>query len=202
MKTREWQSLFAAQAKLGKMVFTPTELANASGVPRRNLNVELTRLVKYGTVVRYAKGLYGPFGSIVPLELLLPHLDPHAYITGLYALMKQGAVTQVPVTITCFTSRRHFSRDIQTPAGRIEFVCVKQPIYRREERFLAGPELALCDFAYIALRRGQDPAGLATFRRLNSLRRSVLARIMKRYPGTVRRCITDLLKLPLEKINS
>jgi hypothetical protein len=194
MKTREWQNLFAAQAKLGKVVFTPTELSNASGVPRQSLNVELTRLVKYGAAIRYAKGLYGPFGSLVPLELLLPHLDPHAYITGLFALMKHGVVTQVPVAITCFTSRRHFSRDLQTPAGRLEFVCVKPPIYRREERSLAGPELALCDFAYLALRRGQDPAGLATFRRLNTLKRSVLTRIMKRYPVTVRQCVTDLLK--------
>jgi hypothetical protein len=121
------------------------------------------------------------------------NLDPHAYVTGTYALMRQGLVTQVPAAITCFTTRRHFRRELQTPAGRIEFVCVKPPIYRREVRAIAGPELALCDFVYIALRRGQNPAGLLTYRRLNSLKPSVLDRTVKRYPGTVRRHVALLV---------
>jgi hypothetical protein len=192
MKTREWQNLFLAQAKFGKTLFTPTELANASGVTRRNLNVELTRLVKYGIVVRLAQGLYGRTGNAVPIDQMLLNLDPHAYITGHYALTRYGLATQAPAVITCFTNHRHFRREVPTPAGRLNFLCIKEPIYRRETRTIAGPEQALCDFVYIALRRGQGPDGLLTFRRMNTLKRSTLDRILRRYPGTVRKCVGRL----------
>jgi hypothetical protein len=193
MRTREWQSLLAEQSRLRKVLFTLTELANIAGVPRRIVNVEMTRLVKYGVVVRYAKGLYGLSGNTVLPEQLLPCMDPHAYVTGAYALMQHGFVTQVPTVITSFTTRRHYRREIQTPIGRIEFICVKPPIYRCEVRAVAGPELALCDFVYITLRRGMNPASMLTFRRLKHLKRSVLARTVKRYPTTVRQQVAALV---------
>jgi hypothetical protein len=192
MKTREWQSLFSAQAGLGKTLFTLTELANASGVPRRTVNVEMARLVKYGVVVRHAKGLYGLAGISVPLETVLRGLDPHAYVTGAYALMRHGFITQVPTVITAFTTRRHSRPDVQTPDGRIEFVCVKPPIYRRETGFIAGPELALCDYVYIARRRGMNPTALVTFRHLRDLKKPLLTRTLKRYPVTVRQQVAEL----------
>ena len=193
MNTRRWQNLLAEQARLGKVLFTLTELANAAGVPGHIVNVEMTRLVKYGVAVRYAKGLYGLAGSLVLPDQLVPFMDPHAYITGAYALMKHGVVTQAPTVITCFTSRRHYRREMQTPVGRIEFVCVKPPIYRREVRTVAGPELAICDFVYMALRRGMEPTALLTFRRLQHLSNSVLARSVKQYPATVGPCIATLV---------
>jgi hypothetical protein len=193
MKARDWQQLLAVQARQGKALFTPTELANVSGVPRRILNVELTRLVKCGVLARYAQGLYGLPDRPVPLELLLGHLDPHAYVTGMYALMRQGFVTQVPAMVSCFTSRRHFNRLMETPDGRLEFVTVRPPIYRREAQGMARPEQALCDFVYLALRRGHDPAALLTFRRLNAFKPSRLARLLKRYPSTVGTCVWRIL---------
>jgi len=193
MKIRQWQRLLTEQAKLGKVLFSLTELANIAGTPRRSVNVELTRLVKYGVAVRYAKGLYGLSGTIVLPEQLLPCMDPHAYVTGAYALMQDGIVTQVPTVITCFTTRRHYRREMQTPIGRVEFVCVKPPIYRRETRIIAGPELALCDLFYITLRRGMNPVSMLTFRGLRHLNRSVLTRTVKRYPTTVRQQIAAIL---------
>ena len=193
MKTQRWRSLLTEQAKFGKTLFSLTELANMAGVPRRSVNVEMTRLVKYGVTVRYAKGLYGLSGQIVLPEQLLPVMDPYAYATGAYALMRHGIVTQVPTVITSFTTRRHCRREMQTPIGQMEFVCVKPPIYRRETQVVAGPELALCDFFYITLRRGMNPVRLLTFRRLNHLKQSVLARMVRRYPATVRRQIATLM---------
>ena len=52
MKTRDWQNLLGVQAQFGKTLFTLTELANLSGTPRNIVNVEMTRLVKYGVVAR------------------------------------------------------------------------------------------------------------------------------------------------------
>lgn len=192
MKTRDWQRLLTEQARAGKVLYTVTELANASGGPRSMVNVEMTRLVKYGVVVRYAHGLYGLADFPAPPEMVLHALDAHAYITGAYALMQCGLITQVPILITAFTTRRHSQREVSTPSGRIEFVCVRPPIYRREVDVMAGPELALCDFVYIALRRGMDPAGLVTFRKLKTLKTSVLNWTVKRYPSTVQHRIAEL----------
>ncbi len=194
MKTRKWQDLLSEQARLGKAIFTLTELANAAGVPRRIVNVEMARLVKYGVTVRHAKGLYGLSGHIVLPEQLLACMDPHGYITGAYVLMQHGFVTQVPTVITAFTTRRHYRREIETPVGRIEFVCVKPPIYRPEVRTLAGPELALCDFVYMNLRRGRNPESILTFRRLKHLKRAELWRAVKRYPSTVRQRVAALVR--------
>jgi hypothetical protein len=194
MKTREWQKLLGEQAKVGKTLFTLTELANASGAPRRVINVEMARLVKYGVVVRHAKGLYGLAGASVPLEALLNALDPHAYVTGAYALMRHGFVTQVPAAIEAFTTRRHSRTDVQTPAGRIEFVCVTAPIYRREVKFVAGSELALCDYVYIARRRGMNPATLVTLRHVRDLKKPLLMRTLKRYPATVLRQVVAMVE--------
>jgi predicted transcriptional regulator of viral defense system len=195
MKTRQWQNLLTEQSQQGKTLFTLTELANTAGVPRSRVNVEMTRLVKYGVLARHAKGIYSLAGYAVPPEQLLARVDPHAYITGAYALLQHGVITQVPTVITCFTTRRHFNREMQTAVGRIEFVCVKPPIYRREVRAVAGPELALYDFVYIALRRGMSPERLVTFRLLNDLKRSVLIRTGNRYPSTVRRQVSAIVEM-------
>lgn len=192
MKARDWQKLFSEQARLGKHLFTTTELANAAGLPRRVVNVEMTRLVAYGLVQRYARGLYGLPGSVT-LEQLVSHVDPCAYITGAYALMRHGLVTQVPAVITVFSPRRHSRREVPTPEGRIEFVCVRPPIYQGRAQHVAGPESALLDFVYLALRRGMDPGGLVTFRKLGSLKKSVLARTAKRYPATVQRRVAAMV---------
>lgn len=192
MKTREWQKMLGEQARLGKTLFTVTELANASGKPRRIVNVELTRLVKYGVAVRHARGLYSLADSAVPLERLVRSLDPHAYVTGAYALMQYGLITQVPTVITTFTTRRHSRKNVTTPSGRIEFTCIKPPIYRSEIIGIAGRELAFCDFVYISLRKGVDPRSQVTFRHLETLKKTLLMRVAKRYPSTVRQKVAML----------
>jgi hypothetical protein len=185
MNTREWQRLLAEHAKQGKLLFTVTELANASGVPRGAVNVEMARLVKYGVVVRYARGLYGLPDTTVPPEKAVQSLDALAYVTGAYALMRHGLITQVPSVITAFTTQRHFNRELQAPVGRLRFVCVQPPVYSYRASGMAEPEQALCDFVYLCRRRGTDPSSLVTPRGRGKLRKKVLARIVKRYPATV-----------------
>ena len=194
MKTRDWQRLLGEQVEVGKTLFTLTELANASGAPRRVVTVEMARLVRYGVVVRHAKGLYGLAGTSVPLETLLRGLDPHAYVTGAYALMRHGVVTQVPAVIHAFTARRHSRTEVQTPEGRIEFVSVAPPIHRRGVKFIAGPEMALCDYVYIMRRRGMNPATLVTLRHLRTLKKPLLMRTLKRYPATVRQQVAAMVE--------
>lgn len=197
MKAREWQSYLEEQRRAhGKIVFTTTELANVAGRSPHALNVELNRLVSYGVIERYAHGRYGLPGLATP-ELLLPSLDPTAYITGSRALFHHRLITQAPVRITCFSARRHGRARLRsTSAGDCVLVCVCPPIYAPpREGVYAGPEQALCDFFYMGLRSGLNAGGQVTFRNVREIRRSRLSRLLRRYPATVRTRILEVSAL-------
>lgn len=171
----------------GKVLFSVTEMANVSGASRNAVNVEMSRLMAQGLVVRYAHGLYGAPGG-VSLEALVSCIDDGAYITGLYALSHHNLVTQAASAITCFTNRYSpRGRDRLTPLGRLVFVRIRGRIYNppRNDR-MAGPEQALCDFVYMSRRRGIQATSQATFQHLDSISENELDRILERYPGTVR----------------
>ena len=189
MKAGRWREFFEEQRRVhGKVIFTVTELANVALVGRSALNVELSRLRRGGIAVRYAHGLYGLHGA-VRAEDLLPAIDPHAYLTGIYALHLHHLITQVPTAITCFTDRRSPRARIRsTPIGSFVFVCVRSRVYDPPSGgLLAGPEQALCDFVYLCLRDGVAPASQVTFRNLGVLRSGRLLHFAKRYPSTVGR---------------
>ncbi|HNR95303.1 MAG TPA: type IV toxin-antitoxin system AbiEi family antitoxin domain-containing protein [Kiritimatiellia bacterium] len=194
MKALEWIRFLEEQrTRYGKVLFRVTELANAAGRDSHALNVELSRLLKKGVLVRYANGLYGEPGA-VNVEQLTVALDPGAYITGLYALHRHNLITQVPVEITCFTNRAHsHSRKRKTPLGGMMFVHVSPQIYCRPRKgVIAGPEQAFCDFVYLARRRGVDPLSLLTFRNLEKLRVRELSAMLKKYPTTVADAVREI----------
>lgn len=194
MKALEWIRFLGEQrTRYGKVLFRVTELANAAGRDSHALNVELSRLLKKGVLVRYANGLYGQPGT-VNVEQLTMALDPSAYITGLYALHRHNLITQVPVEITCFTNRQHsHSRKRKTPLGGVVFVHVSPQIYcKPQEGVIAGPEQALCDFVYLARRRGVDPLSLLTFRNLEKLSVRELSAMLKNYPATVADAVREI----------
>ncbi|MBN1672618.1 MAG: type IV toxin-antitoxin system AbiEi family antitoxin domain-containing protein [Kiritimatiellae bacterium] len=187
MKRLEWYMfLLNQQRQFGKVVFTVTELANVAGVSLQVANVELARLVEAGILARYARGRYG-LPEVVSPDDLLPLLDSRAYLTGTYGLHRHNLITQIPRDIACFTSRRHNrSRVRETPVGRFTFICVRPSVYHPPEPgALVSAEQALCDFVYLARRRGLDPQTQVTFRGLDRIRSSVLSEIERRYPATV-----------------
>ena len=187
MKARQWQQYLENQSRRhGKVVYTTTELANVAGTSLRALNVELTRLRQYGIIERYSNGIYGLPGRASP-EMLLPFVDRCAYISSGYALHYHHLITQVPLTITCFTNRRHGSARVRmTSLGRIEFVTVKRPVYAPPyEGVVAGPEQALFDFVFLMRRRGILPETLVTFRNLDRIRDDRLESLLPAYPRTV-----------------
>ncbi len=195
MKTLDWHRCLERQRVMhNKTVFTVTELANLSGSASAGLSTELSRLVRRGVLARYAAGKYGLPGAVTP-DVLLPHLDAGAYMTGFYALSRHNLVTQLPLEITCLTNRRHNrSRVRQTPVGRFTFVCVRPPLYAPlPEGVLAPPEQALCDFVFIMCRRGVTPESHVTFRELHRLDRGLLEQVSSRYPKTVGRHVAAIL---------
>ena len=140
-----------------------------------------------GVIRRYAHGRYGPARGVQP-EHVLSTVDPGAYITGFYALYRHHLVTQVPTEVTCFSHRRHNRKsDRITPAGRLRFICVPACLYAKPaDLVIAGPEQALCDFAWLNLRDGVDPRSLVTFQNLDDLSPRRLKKTLQRYPQPVR----------------
>jgi hypothetical protein len=142
-------------------------------------------MVRQGVLARYARGRYGLPGPIAP-ERFVQCLDRSAYITGAYALSSAQLITQVPMTVTCFTDRRHGRVRVRdTAAGRLEFVCVKHPVYRPPEDVVAPAEQALLDFVFVTRRRGVEATALVTFRGLDRLRLDELDRLGGDYPASV-----------------
>ena len=126
MRADAWRKYLEEQrVKYGKVLFTLTELANVACASRAALNVELARLRRQEIIVRYTHGLYGMPGAVSP-QVLVPAIDWHAYLTGHYALYGYQMVTQMPVTMTCFTDRRSpRAQERVTSVGRLIFgVCV------------------------------------------------------------------------------
>ncbi len=194
MKVLEWQKFLAEQqAQHRKMVFSVAELANAAHTTPHRLNTELGRLVRRGIITRYAQGCYGAPQGVRP-EDLLSSLDPGAYITGFYALFRHHLVTQVPLEVTCFTNRRHNRKAGRlTPAGRLRFIRVPEPINSKPaSQALAKPEQALCDFVWLQLRAGVEPQSLVTFRKLETLNRPRLKKLLAKYPEEVRRAVEEI----------
>jgi hypothetical protein len=176
----------------GKLLFTVTELAHVAGTSRNALNVELTRLRRQGAIVQYAQGRYGLPGGIT-LEILLPAVDSHAYVTGSYALHVHNLITQLPAHITCFTDRRS-PRERATPVGRFAFVCVRSRVYSFPRKgVVAPPAQALCDFVFLMRRKGVLPEGVVTFRSLAERVAPELDSVLNRYPSTVQRHVRALV---------
>lgn len=195
MRADAWRKYLEEQrARHGKVLFTLTELAHVASASPAALNVELARLRRQGIIMRYAHGLYGVPGEVRP-QVLVPAIDAHAYITGHYALYSYQMVTQMPVTITCFTDRRSpRARERVTSLGRLIFVCVRGRVYRPVlEAAIAPPAQALCDYVYLSRRHGAEPEALVTFRNLARIRAEDLAPILVRYPVSVQKHVARLL---------
>ena len=195
MKAQEWERYFAEQkAAYGKGLFTIHELSSVADTSVDSLNVELSRLTKRGVVRRYARGTYGPPEG-VSTEMLLPYLDRSAYVTGFTALHLGNFVTQVPRIVSCFTNRRHGRlRKRVTPVGEFVFTCVSDKIYSFPENGVtAAPEQALFDCVYSLMRESLHAKSLVTFMNLDRLDPKQLIKLAPRYPGTVRKQVSEIL---------
>jgi hypothetical protein len=192
-----WRKYFEEQReRYGKVLFTVTELANVANASPAALNVELARLRRQEIIVRYAHGLYGMPGAVSP-QILVPAIDSHAYITGHYALYNYQMVTQMPVTITCFTDRRSpRAQQRATTVGRLVFVCVRSKVYLPVvEGAMASPAQSLCDYVYLSRRQGVEPQALVTLRNLSRIQAADLPPILARYPVSVQKHVQRLLHL-------
>ncbi|MBN2187969.1 MAG: type IV toxin-antitoxin system AbiEi family antitoxin domain-containing protein [Chitinispirillaceae bacterium] len=189
----QWVKLLEKQYReYNKPVYTVTELASLSGSARHSLLVQLSRLVKRGVLVRYKHGLYGI--AQYPPEQVIAYLDPSAYCTGHYALYKQGFVTQIPSTVTCFTKKHHCrNRIFSAGPDRYEFFKPASRIYSHPGSGMAPPEQAFCDYVYFCRNRGFKASSVSTFRKLSSLDKQKVEKLLAHYPKTVLKEASQLL---------
>jgi hypothetical protein len=196
MKTLAWQQFFTEQREQhGKVIFSVAELANVAQTSLHSVNTELGRLIQRGLVTRYAQGRYG-LPSGVETESIIVSIDTSAYITGHYALFRNQIVTQVPTEIACFTNRRHNrQKRCVVPAGKVQFVLVPSSIYYKPSgATCASAEQALCDFCWLALRKGIEPQSLVTFKNLHNLNSKKLVLRLKNYPEEVTQAVRRIIQ--------
>jgi hypothetical protein len=156
----------------------------------KHASIFLGRAVKKGWIHRLSKGSYiNTFLKGWPLvEEVGCFLRAPAYVTGEWALHKQGLLLQVPQTCTIITLQSSVgqSRSLEYRGVTLEFSRIAPALFfgfTREERYdLATPEKALLDLLYLR--------GLVPFRdelELGGLNAEKLRAFSKKFPKTVQR---------------
>ena len=133
----------------GRLVLNYDQLSVATGVPRVQMKVYASRLLKKGLATKVVDGVVAftddPF--VIATQLVEP-----SYVSFLPSLYLRGLVTQVPNVVDCVTSRNSFK------IGRLglRYHRIVPPLffgYERLERygsyvFAALPEKAVLDLIY------------------------------------------------------
>ncbi|ACX53254.1 hypothetical protein Adeg_2178 (plasmid) [Ammonifex degensii KC4] len=157
MRMTEWYRLF--QENSFKKVFTFDDLHVLTGLPTRELKVELSRLVKRGLAERLAKGVYAnPFNYPSPAEIAMV-LRPPCYISMEHCLSEEGILSQHSFTVTCVTLGTPGT--VRTSRTIFEYHRIARRLFwgwREDGQGVrwAWPEKALLDLIYIRHLRTRE----------------------------------------------
>ncbi len=156
MKISGWLELFRDHPE--KHLFSISDMAQLTGRKREVLQVELTRLVKSGTVERCARGWYSnPFSPPTPEEVAMVLRHP-SYISMEYALSLHSILSQTTFTITLVTLRGPYTYRMGERV--FEYHQISGKLFwgfeRRGEFSVAEPEKALLDLIYIRHVRNRE----------------------------------------------
>lgn len=156
MKISEWLTLFKEHSE--KHLFSTSDLLQLTGEKKDTLLVELTRLIRSGTVKRAVKGWYSnPFYPPTPEEVAMVLRHP-AYLSVEYALSFHSILSQVPYTITLITKKQPYT--YQHEKWVFEYHQISKRLFwgfESTEYFLmAEPEKAFLDLVYIRLVRNRE----------------------------------------------
>lgn len=149
MRTTQWLDFF--RRYIEKKVFSFADLEQMTGLPKDQLQVELSRLVARGVLRRLVREWYAnPFAppSVEEVAMVLRH---PSYISLEYALAKEGILSQTAFTITLITTKLPYTFNLD---GTIfEYHQIARRLfwgYRLDgQANVAWPEKALLDLIYI-----------------------------------------------------
>jgi predicted transcriptional regulator of viral defense system len=156
-----WIRLLQELGRQGGRILSLTALSQASGLSQGTTRKAVYRLEKKGYLRRVARGLYANRFLPPTLEELAMILGRPGYISFESALERWGLISQMPLVLTCASTRRSGWK--HTPYGEIVFHRLKPGLFfgfRPEESGIlwAEPEKAVLDFIYIKLKtRGGVP---------------------------------------------
>lgn len=149
MRTTQWLDFF--RRYIEKKVFSFADLEQMTGLPKDQLQVELSRLVARGVLRRLVREWYAnPFTppSVEEVAMVLRH---PSYISLEYALAKEGILSQTAFTITLITTKLPYTFNLD--GTTFEYHQIARRLfwgYRLDGRAnIAWPEKALLDLIYI-----------------------------------------------------
>jgi len=156
MKVDEWLNFFKEHQ--GKKLFSLSDVAQLTGIPKSSLSVQLTRLVKAKVIQRASQVWYeNPFNTPSAEEISMVLRHP-AYISMEYALSKHGILSQSVYTLTLITTKPQYVYN--TKEMVYEYHQISKSLfwgYQNNETVLAAePEKALLDLIYIRCIKNKE----------------------------------------------
>lgn len=175
-----------------KATFTLSDIRKVTDMEDESLRVSMNRMVKNGAVARIVRGVYTHDLGKVDWEKFAQELYSPSYLSFEYALGRAGVLSQKSYALTLATSQR--TKTIETTSVTIIYHHIQPRLYwgyvREENVFVAEPEKAFLDLAYLSLRghvtfdpdemsiEALNPTKIMTY-----LRRFESARLDKRVKG-------------------
>lgn len=178
-----------------------TSLAHLFEVAPASARVVARRYEKKAVLRRVGPRLWANLLGAPSREQLAGILHPPAYLSCETALLRCGAITQVPHELVAVTTGR--PRLVRTPWGPLRFQHLgkerffafgKEILESGAPVWIAEPEKALLDWVYLGQRAGSSPAlDEVDPRRLDRAR---LAAYARRFPPAVGRALRSARLLP------
>ncbi len=154
------QNVLSYIKKLGRGVFTTSEIMALSGKSSSVITQSLTYLQRQGLILKVARGIWAEANSAVSPYSVIPFLAPRhrVYVSFVSALHLHGIIEQIPQSVT-LASTGH-TRTIHTKLGTFVLHRIAPGFfkgfdwYRGEGSFLiAQPEKALVDSLYLSAHK-------------------------------------------------
>ena len=151
----QWIDLREILNSYSKPVFTPTQVANLSGIKRESATRLLRRHTAMGRIIAVERGRYALPDS--DIDSIATNLVSPSYLSFMSAISFHGLTTQIPLSIQVVTSRN--KKQITFENKTIEFITFPSTMvfgYERvdENIFVASKEKAILDIVY---RQGLCP---------------------------------------------
>ncbi|MEW6456037.1 MAG: hypothetical protein AB1410_04900 [Acidobacteriota bacterium] len=149
MKTNDWLEFF--KNHYDTKIFHFNHLKLLSKMNNYSLRVSLNRLNDRKIIKRICRGYYANPFNLPNLEEISSWIYQPSYISLQAALSSWGILSQIPLILTCVTTR--LPRTFKTSFGIIEYHQIKKIYFwgfiRQNNYFIAEKEKALLDFIYL-----------------------------------------------------
>jgi predicted transcriptional regulator of viral defense system len=196
-KRLDWTKVLTNEARLTGVVIVD-ELATKYNLPTDSVWKATSRLAKRGLLSRVSNGVYlNKLERDASATDFLNVLKPNSYVSLESALNHWGLSTQSPVSLTCVTTGK--PKEYRTPEFAITLRSISERLFwgfvEKQTRYskyrISEPEKALLDWVYLTLQNGLTPH--LDEIEWKSIDKRKLVKYADKYPGTVRKALTDSL---------